>query len=155
MRKSNDSDSVSPTGIVDRWQEVERVFLAAAELPPADRAAFVKRETHGDNDLRAAVEGMLRHSDAGGPLFQETVQHAVASVVEPEPGSADSGSARAGRRAVVSRDSRSGRRSLQGVGQGTLRLDLTSHETGQRLHYRCSPARGDSSCHEKSATTGR
>jgi serine/threonine protein kinase len=69
---------------VDRWQEVERVFLAAAELAPAERAVFVERETRGDSELRAAVEGMLRHSGAGGTLFQETVQHAASVVVEPE-----------------------------------------------------------------------
>jgi tetratricopeptide (TPR) repeat protein/predicted Ser/Thr protein kinase len=70
---------------MDRWQQIERVFLAASELPAADRAAFVERESAGDTELRAAVEGMLWHSDDGGTRFADAVGHVAAAVTVPTP----------------------------------------------------------------------
>lgn len=50
-----------------RWQRIEELFLAASELPPAERAAFVDREAAGDPALQDAVNGMLLHA-AGGEV---------------------------------------------------------------------------------------
>ncbi len=65
---------------MDRWQEIERLFLAASELPAEERSSFLERETGGDSELRAAVEGMLRHSDEGGTRFLAAVGQAAAAV---------------------------------------------------------------------------
>ena len=65
---------------MDRWQEIERLFLAASELPAGERSGFLERETGGDSELRAAVEGMLRHSDEGGTRFLAAVGQAAAAV---------------------------------------------------------------------------
>jgi eukaryotic-like serine/threonine-protein kinase len=71
---------------MNRWQEIERLFLAASELSAEDRAAFLDREAGGDLELRAAVEGMLRHSNEGETRFQAAVgQGAVAAALAPEP----------------------------------------------------------------------
>src|SRR5687768_10296780 len=63
---------------MDRWQRIEELFLAASELPPGDRAAFVDRETTGDPELRDAVNGMLRHADDGGSRFLNAVEQGAA-----------------------------------------------------------------------------
>ena len=63
---------------MDRWQRIEQLFLAASELPPADRAAFVDRETAEDPELRAAVNGMLRHSGDGGSRFLHAIEQTAA-----------------------------------------------------------------------------
>jgi eukaryotic-like serine/threonine-protein kinase len=71
---------------MNRWQEIERLFLAASELAAEDRAAFLDREAGGDAELRAAVEGMLRHSNEGGTRFEAAVgQTAAAAALAPEP----------------------------------------------------------------------
>src|SRR5688500_3121235 len=64
---------------MDRWQRIERLFLAASELPPAERAAFVDREAAGDPDLHAAVNGMLFHSNDSDALFLQAVEQTAVS----------------------------------------------------------------------------
>ena len=50
---------------------VKELFLAAADRPPADRAAFLAEACGGDADLRRRVEALLAAHDApGGPLGQ-------------------------------------------------------------------------------------
>jgi tetratricopeptide (TPR) repeat protein len=63
---------------MDRWQRIEQLFLAASELPPADRAAFVDRETAEDPELRAAVNGMLHHTGDGGTRFLHAIEQTAA-----------------------------------------------------------------------------
>ncbi len=72
---------------MDRWQQIESLFLKASELAPAERATFVERETAGDTELQAAVQGMLCHADAGGTRFQNAVDDVAASatLAAPEP----------------------------------------------------------------------
>jgi serine/threonine protein kinase len=52
----------------ERWQHVKRVFQAAAELPPAEREAWLAAETADDDELRREVAGMLRYATGGGLL---------------------------------------------------------------------------------------
>ena len=59
---------------MDRWQRIEQLFLMASELPPSDREAFVDRETADDPELRAAVNGMLRHSGDGASGFRRAIE---------------------------------------------------------------------------------
>jgi serine/threonine-protein kinase len=42
-----------------RWQEIERLFHAAAACDPGARAAFLQQACDGDADLRAEVESLL------------------------------------------------------------------------------------------------
>ncbi len=44
----------------ERWQEVERLFLLALDLPVADRTAFVEKECGADRELCDEVLRMLR-----------------------------------------------------------------------------------------------
>jgi predicted RNA-binding Zn ribbon-like protein len=52
----------------EQWQVVRRVFEAAVELPPADRAAHVEAACAGDPGLRAEVESLL-DAHAGAESF--------------------------------------------------------------------------------------
>jgi hypothetical protein len=42
-----------------RWQEIERVYHAALERPPADRAAFLSEVCKNDPELGREVESLL------------------------------------------------------------------------------------------------
>ena len=42
-----------------RHEQIQRLFLAACELEPAARTAFLDLACHGDSDLRAEVESLL------------------------------------------------------------------------------------------------
>jgi len=44
----------------ERWQEIERIFLAALDVPPEEREAFVQRECGDDAELREEVLRMVR-----------------------------------------------------------------------------------------------
>jgi serine/threonine protein kinase len=58
-------------GSDDRWQRLQELFSRAVELPPAERQAFVAKETSGDTELRTELLDLLA-CDAGsartGPL---------------------------------------------------------------------------------------
>lgn len=55
----------------ERWQQIERLYHAAVECPPEDRAAFLLRECAGDADLRREVETLLEQpATAEGLLHQ-------------------------------------------------------------------------------------
>ncbi len=50
-------------------ERVSELFVAALELRPGDRAAFLDLECGGETDLRAEVESLLAASEnAGGCL---------------------------------------------------------------------------------------
>ena len=51
----------------ERWAIVERLFLAALDLPSEERAAFVERECGADVELR---EEVLRMLSLGSPAPQ-------------------------------------------------------------------------------------
>ncbi len=58
-------------GSNDRWERLQALFSRAVELPPAERQAFVAKETSGDTELRTELLDLLV-CDAGsartGPL---------------------------------------------------------------------------------------
>ena len=62
----------------ERWQRLEELYNAAAELPPAERAPFLDEHCGGDEDLRRELTAMFR--DAGG--VTEVVAQAAATAVE-------------------------------------------------------------------------
>ena len=51
-----------------RWLRVKRLFEAAVEQPPSERAAFVSAAIAGDETLRGDVEALLAADDAALPL---------------------------------------------------------------------------------------
>jgi tetratricopeptide (TPR) repeat protein len=53
----------------DRWSLIKQIFSAAAELAPAERAAFIERETAGDAELLAEVKSLLAAHDPADAAF--------------------------------------------------------------------------------------
>jgi len=60
------------------WHQIEKLFLEAADLPLAERAAFLDRVCDGDSELRLEVESLLRADTIG--------TSAITSAVECEAG---------------------------------------------------------------------
>ena len=54
----------------ERWQQVERLYHAALEQAPAERAVFLDEACADDPDLRAEVDSLLAAA-AGGDAFLE------------------------------------------------------------------------------------
>jgi len=58
-----------------RWQEIDRIFAAALEHEPAERAVFLDEACGSDEQLRKEVESLLAHDLAeslvGGPAVEE------------------------------------------------------------------------------------
>src|ERR1043166_2720255 len=54
----------------ERWVEVERLFHAALERPPLDRAAFLDDSCSGDTSLRDEVQSLLDASSPGEEFLE-------------------------------------------------------------------------------------
>lgn len=44
----------------ERWRQIERLYHAALEREPDERAAFLDEACAGDDELRREVESLLR-----------------------------------------------------------------------------------------------
>jgi serine/threonine-protein kinase len=62
----------------ERWREVERLYNAALELEPAQRALFLAKACAGDQSLRAEVESLLAHGDQAGSFIEAPAMEMVA-----------------------------------------------------------------------------
>lgn len=75
MVEHSSSDRVMTT--VDAWDQVERVFLAVADLPPSERTALLGEMCEGDSVLRTEVESLLHADTNGGSAFASAFATAV------------------------------------------------------------------------------
>ncbi len=66
------------------WDQVERIFLEAADLPPAEREVYLERECRGSAGLRRQVEGMLAADDEGIDAVEAAIQSEAATVFDDE-----------------------------------------------------------------------
>jgi TolB-like protein/Flp pilus assembly protein TadD len=64
-----------------RWARTERLYHAAVELPPRDRAAFVRTEAAGDLELAAEVEALLAYDDRPAAFMQRSAIELAARVL--------------------------------------------------------------------------
>ena len=62
----------------ERWQQVDRLFQAALEREPEERAAFISEACEGDDSLRREVEALLAADGQAGSLI-EAPAYAVAA----------------------------------------------------------------------------
>ncbi len=67
----------------ERWQQIEHLYHAALERPPAERAAFLDAACAGDEALRREIESLLAF-DEQAENFIETFR-AVRFQSGPEP----------------------------------------------------------------------
>jgi serine/threonine protein kinase len=59
----------------ERWSEIERLYLAASEVEPGERAVYLERRCGSDQELRREVESLLE--------FLEPVPHQVPDTPVP------------------------------------------------------------------------
>ena len=57
----------------DRWREIEEVLDGALDLPPDERAAFLKSACGADVELRDEVDRLLRANDHAGEFLEQPV----------------------------------------------------------------------------------
>jgi serine/threonine-protein kinase len=82
-----------------RWPEIDRIFEAALDLPPADRPAYVDQTCGEDGALRESVLGLLEAAGDSADLFGPSSVVLRAALTGPEP--ATGGGARLDRGEVV------------------------------------------------------
>ncbi len=68
-----------------RWQQVEGLFLAAVELPPSDRAAFLDEHCDGDPELRAEIESLVQSADMAPEFLDRPILDSVKKIAEEPP----------------------------------------------------------------------
>jgi serine/threonine protein kinase/tetratricopeptide (TPR) repeat protein len=69
-----------------RYQRIKELFVAAQELPPADRDAFLATVCGSDHELRAEVESLLRY-DAQDDFLEPPIGSTLPSGSSRKPGS--------------------------------------------------------------------
>jgi serine/threonine protein kinase/sugar lactone lactonase YvrE len=62
----------------ERWREIERLYHAALERDPADRAAYLCDACHNDAELRREVEELLAYQDRANGFIETPAIHMVA-----------------------------------------------------------------------------
>jgi len=45
----------------DRWEQINRIWDAALEVPEEERPGFLERNCQGDEELRREVESLLAY----------------------------------------------------------------------------------------------
>src|SRR5579864_1751476 len=61
----------------DRWDRVQHVFLAVADLPPGERTMRLEEMCRGDAVLLAEVESLLRAEFSGAPALAPALNAAI------------------------------------------------------------------------------
>src|SRR6476660_7325426 len=65
----------------EHWRRVDRVFQAALEIDPNERAAFLDQKCTGDDSLRREVESLLDYDRQGLSLIDAPVLDMVANLL--------------------------------------------------------------------------
>jgi tetratricopeptide (TPR) repeat protein len=68
----------------DRWRQIKEIFHEAADLAPAERAAFLRRACDGDEELQREVESLLV-ADAPQDTFLKAAVAQAAGRLPSEP----------------------------------------------------------------------
>jgi dienelactone hydrolase len=70
---------------LERWRRVERVYLAALERPPSQRAALLDELCAGDRELRLEAESLLRLEPAAGSFLQTGAMEVAGELMARAP----------------------------------------------------------------------
>jgi len=75
----------------DRWDEIDRLFDQALDVPAPERAAWLDRACAGDPGCRQQVEALLQADEAAGRFLEgDALRWAGPSLDESDGGAADS-----------------------------------------------------------------
>ena len=53
-----------------RWQRVDHLFQAAVDLPPGDRAGYLREACRGDAALRREIQSLIDSHDQAGRFIE-------------------------------------------------------------------------------------
>ena len=73
----------------DRWARLERIYHAALEQPPQDRAAFLRTETADDVELLAEIEALLPYAERSAAFTEHSAMELAARALVAQPGQPD------------------------------------------------------------------
>ena len=73
--------------MTERWQDVERLYHAALERPPEERAAFLAEACAGDKALCREVESLLAYEDQAEKFIESPALEVAAKMMAHEQGS--------------------------------------------------------------------
>jgi eukaryotic-like serine/threonine-protein kinase len=65
----------------EQWQQVERLYQAALEREPSQRAAFLQEACAGDEELRREVESLLAYQPQAESFIEAPVLESAAEGV--------------------------------------------------------------------------
>ena len=65
----------------ERWTTVDRLFEAALDRAPDDRAAFLREACPDDEALRQEVEALLTHATSAGDFLERPALELLGSVL--------------------------------------------------------------------------
>jgi tetratricopeptide (TPR) repeat protein len=65
------------------WVRLEELFHRAAEIPAAERQAFLDRECAGDPELRAEIESLLQHDAQPGSGLNTAIREEAGAMASP------------------------------------------------------------------------
>jgi serine/threonine protein kinase len=68
------------------FPKIERIYLAASQLAPAERVAYLDRECAGAPELRAEIESMLEAESASTGFFSAASSRPATAVTASNPG---------------------------------------------------------------------
>jgi eukaryotic-like serine/threonine-protein kinase len=83
----------------EHWKEVERLYNAAMEIKPAERAAFLMDACVGNESLRTEVESLLAQGRRSGSFIESPVMERIAGDVALDSPSMSAADAQMRRRA--------------------------------------------------------
>ena len=65
----------------DQWKEIERIFQAALEIVPENRADFLDRSCGTDRHIRQEVESLLQFHHPANPFMEEAAIEIAAEIL--------------------------------------------------------------------------
>ena len=68
----------------NNWDQIQEIFLEAAEMAVSERDAFLARVCDGDAGLRSEVESLLRADVAGGSDIAAAIESEVSALLDDE-----------------------------------------------------------------------
>jgi tetratricopeptide (TPR) repeat protein/tRNA A-37 threonylcarbamoyl transferase component Bud32 len=69
----------------DRWEQIETLFQAGADLSPAQREEFLDQQCQNDPQLREEVLSLWRHDTGDEPPLLDAINASAASVLNDDP----------------------------------------------------------------------
>src|SRR6266550_2147487 len=72
----------------ERWQQLDKLFHAALEREPVERAAFLDEACAGDQQLKKEVEALIAASEQAGSFIEKPALELEARSLADEQGNA-------------------------------------------------------------------